>query len=331
MNCIDTPLTVGSLLTAWQWDAPAVVLTVLVGAGYGWAWFAAKRKGADLPGSGRAICFGVVGVGLWLYTGVGALGVYSDTLFWVRALQTLLLLYLVAFGLAAGMPLTVLRGALGETGRARMDRMLNSRLVTGLTFPLVPSAAILLTPWLLYFSPWYESVLRNGLIDATTRIALVCIGFLYFYSRLQADPVPRRYSQAVSLLITVIESLADGILGIVVWLGPILAAGYYAQVGRTWGPSQRMDQTAGAGILWLLGDVLGIPFALMLMRAWSDDERRKAAEVDAELDAVAAHTETAAIRDDSPESGARRSEVAPQTTGLWWESDPQLSQRFRRR
>ncbi|WP_330185545.1 cytochrome c oxidase assembly protein [Nocardia sp. NBC_01503] len=328
---METPLTISSLVTSWRWDTSTVVITVLIGAGYALAWATAKRRGANLPGSGRAICFGVVGLALWLYTGVGALGVYSDTLFWVRALQTLLLLYLVSFGLAAGTPLTVLREALGDTGRARMDRILHSRIVTGLTFPLVPSAAILLTPWLLYFSPWYESVLRNGVIDAVTRIALVCIGFLYFYSRLQADPLPHRYSQAVSLLITVIESLADGILGIVVWLGPILAAGYYAEVGRTWGPSQRMDQTAGAGILWLLGDVLGIPFALMLMRAWSDDEKRKAAEVDAELDAAAARAEPAANRKDSTESAAESAQQAPQSTGLWWENDPQLSQRFRRR
>ncbi|MFB7721156.1 cytochrome c oxidase assembly protein [Nocardia sp. NPDC056100] len=324
---IETPLTVGSLLTSWRWDTSTVVITAVIGAGYLLAWTAARRKGVELPVRGRAICFGVVGLALWLYTGVGALGVYSDTLFWVRALQTLLLLYLVSFGLAAGTPLTVLRGALGEAGRARMDRILNSRLVTGLTFPLVPSAAMLLTPWLLYFSPWYEAVLRNGVIDAVTRIALVGIGFLYFYSRLQADPVPRRYSQAVSLLITVVESLADGILGIVVWLGPILAAGYYAEVGRTWGPSQRMDQTAGAGILWLLGDVLGIPFALMLMRAWSDDEKRKAAQVDAELDAVDAQAEAPANRTDAPAHTAD----APPSTGLWWENDPQLSQRFRRR
>ncbi|MRH90317.1 cytochrome c oxidase assembly protein [Nocardia sp. SYP-A9097] len=328
---MSTPLTVGSLLTSWRWDTSTVVITALIGAGYAWAWLAAKRNGVDLPARGRAICFGVVGLALWLYTGVGALGVYSDTLFWVRALQTLLLLYLVAFGLAAGTPLTVLRGALGEAGQARMDRVLKSRAVTGLTFPLVPSAAMLLTPWLLYFSPWYESVLRNGVIDAVTRIVLVCIGFLYFYSRLQADPVPRKYSQAVSLLITVIESLADGILGIVVWLGPILAADYYREVGRTWGPSLRMDQTAGAGILWLLGDVLGIPFALMLMRAWSDDEKRRAAQVDAELDAADARAEPVVPEDDSAQSGTEAPEPARPGTGLWWENDPQLSQRFRRR
>ncbi|WSJ16775.1 cytochrome c oxidase assembly protein [Nocardia sp. NBC_01327] len=330
MNWIDTPLTMGSLLTSWRWDITTVVITLVIGLGYGLAWFVGRRRGAELPSAGRAACFGLVGLAVWLYTGVGVVGVYSDTLFWVRALQTLLLLYLVAFGLAAGMPFTVLRAALGPKGQERLDRILNSRIVTGLTFPLVPSAAMLLTPWVLYFSPWYESMLRNGTVDAVSRVGFVVIGFVYFYSRLQADPTPRRYPQSISLLITVVESLADGVLGIVVWLGPVLFTDYYQEVGRTWGPSLRMDQTAGAGILWLLGDVLGIPFALMVMRSWADDERRKARQVDAALDAAASTAEqaksTAAENDSTAPAPAQ-----PQTTGLWWENDPQLSERFRRR
>ncbi|MCU1647913.1 MAG: copper resistance protein CopD [Nocardia sp.] len=319
----------GSLLTSWRADIPTVVITLVIGLGYGLAWFVARRRGADLPSPGRAACFGLVGLAVWLYTGIGAVGVYSDTLFWVRALQTLLLLYLVAFGLAAGMPFTVLRAALGAGGQERLDRILNSRFVTGLTFPLVPSAAMLLTPWLVYFTPWYESMLRNGTVDAVSRVAFVVIGFVYFYSRLQADPTPRRYPQSISLLITVVESLADGVLGIVVWLGPVMFTDYYQEVGRTWGPSLRMDQTAGAGILWLLGDVLGIPFALMVMRSWADDERRKARQVDAELDAAAAAPATKPVA--AAAGSAEPAAAQPQTTALWWENDPQLSERFRRR
>jgi len=75
---------------------------------------------------------------------------------------------------------------------------------------------------------------------------------------------------------------------------------------------QRLDQTIGAGVLWILGDVVGLPFVLLLMRALSRDERAHAVEVDAELD-------TAEQTDD---------EAAP--SGLWWENDPQLRERFRR-
>ncbi|WP_405133051.1 cytochrome c oxidase assembly protein [Nocardia sp. NBC_01388] len=117
-----------------------------------------------------------------------------------------------------------------------------------------------------------------------TRILLVAVGFLYFYSRLQVDPVPRRFSQGISLLITIVESPADGLLGIVLWLGTLVAADFYRSLGRSWGASLRTDQTIGAGILWMLGDFLGVVYSMVLMRAFAADERRKAEEVDVELD-----------------------------------------------
>jgi len=40
------------------------------------------------------------------------------------------------------------------------------------------------TPWLLYFTSWYPLVLRNAAVDHLSRLALLLVGFLYFYSRL---------------------------------------------------------------------------------------------------------------------------------------------------
>ena len=158
-------------------------------------------------------------------------------------------------------------------------------------------------------TPWYVASM-TGPLAALTRVVLVVVGFGYFYARLQADPVPRRFSPLMSIGISVVEALADGLLGVVLWLGPLIASDYYASLHRDWGPSQRVDQAIGAGILWILGDVVGIPFVLVLMRALGTDERRKAAEVDAELDAAA-------------------SSGMPSST-LWWENDPQLRDRFDR-
>ena len=161
---------------------------------------------------------------------------------------------------------------------------------------------MLATPWLLYLTPWY-TVSMTGPLAVATRLVFVVVGFGYFYARLQADPVPRRFSPLVSIGISVVESLADGLLGIVLWLGPLVAVDYYASLHRNWGPSPRIDQSIGAGILWIAGDVLSVPFLLVLMRKLGRHERTRAAEVDAELDEQPAST-------------------------LWWESDPQLRDRF---
>lgn len=333
MGWTDTPLAVHSVIAEWRWDTSTVLVTAALAIGYA----RARRRGAinDAAESpGRAWAFGLMGLGVWLLTGVSVIGVYSGTLFWIRALQILLLLYVVPFGLAAGRPVAVLRSGLGPTGRARLDRVLGSAPARILTYPLVPSIAILATPWLVVLTPWYEAVLRHGAVDAATRLLLVTIGFLYFYSRLQTDPVPHRYSQAVSLLITVFESLADGVLGIVLWFGPLVALDYYTEVGRTWGPDLRTDQIIAAGIIWVLGDVLGLPYLLTLMRSWAADERRTAERLDAELDAAERDSPAAAASERTRPAGqvaaAADSVETATPSGLWWENDPVLRARFRR-
>ncbi|ORW87522.1 copper resistance protein CopD [Mycobacterium sp. IEC1808] len=301
------PLTWSALVQSWQLDLASAVAIVLVAAAYAWC----SRRGRNV-GSAQAGCLGA-GVALWALATMSAIGVYAYALFWVRALQVLLLLYVVPFFIAQAKPVTVLRDALGEPGRDRLDRLLASRFARVLAHPLTTSLAMLGTPWLLYLTPWYTASLQNEWVGAPTRILLVAIGFGYFYARLQADPVPRRYSQAISLLITVVEALGDGVLGLVVWQGSLIGAAYYAQLNRSWGPDQRLDQTIGAGVLWILGDLVGWPFVLLLMRALSRDEKAHAVAVDAELDAAEA-TET----------------ESAEPSGLWWENDPQLRERFRR-
>lgn len=305
------PLTAGALVQTWQLDLSSALVIVLVAGAYAWCY----RRGRDSERRvtpAQAMCFGV-GVVLWAVATISAIGAYAYILFWVRALQVLLLLYLVPFFLAQGKPLTVISNALGPDGRDRFDRLLASRVARVCAHPLTTSLAMLATPWLLYLTPWYTAALQNDWIGAPTRILLVIIGFGYFYARLQADPVPRRYSQLISLLITVAETLGDGVLGLVIWQGSLIATAYYAALHRDWGPDQRLDQTIGAGVLWILGDVVGIPFVLLLMRALSRDERARAVEVDAELDTV---------------EQADGDDAAP--SGLWWENDPELRERFRR-
>jgi hypothetical protein len=73
----------------------------------------------------------------------------------------------------------------------------------------------------------------------------------------------------------------------------------------------RVDQSIGAGILWLVGDALGIPFIVVLMRLFSADEKVHADVVDAQLD------------DASEDFGA--------PSALWWDNDAQLRDRMGRR
>jgi cytochrome c oxidase assembly factor CtaG len=315
-------LSVFSVLDSWQWDWSTTLVVAVLGVGYWRGNSAAARVGKGVS-TARMSCFLGVGLGTWVLATMSFVGVYADTLFWVRALQVLMLLLVVPFGLALGKPVTVLRNGGAVTRRERIDAALASRVARLLTYPAVTSLIMLATPWLLYLTPWYRAVLEDESVDMLTHMVLVVVGFAYFYSRVQVDPVPRRYSQVISLVITIAETLGDGVLGVVIWLGPAIAADYYAALGRTWGPSPSTDQTIGAGILWIVADVLGLPFLFVLMRAFRADERRAGARIDVELDALQAESGTRPADLDDP------AEPNPTST-LWWQNDPQLQDRFRR-
>lgn len=295
------PLTLSTAVSSWRLDSVTTVVAVVVVAGY----LIGLRR-STVPAS-RAIPV-ICGLVIWLISASSFIGVYADTLFWVRALQFVLVLMVVPFLLALGMPVTIAREVLGPS---RVDAILATRAARIIASPATTSAAVIVTPWLIYLTGWYSALLQSAALDVATRLLLVVCGFGYFYARLQLDPVPRRFSQGLSLLITIGETLGDGALGVVMWQGGLIAASYYEGLHRLWGPSLRTDQTIGAGVFWVLGDVIGLPFLLVLFNRFRVDETRRATRADEEAD------ERARIE---PE------EVA---TGLWWESDPELRERFR--
>ncbi|OSC27449.1 copper resistance protein CopD [Mycobacterium vulneris] len=318
MRVDPAPLTWDAAAQTWHADLVSAAVVAVLATGYAWCY--RRTRGAERPvRAANAACFGV-GMLVWLLATISALGAYAYVLFWVRALQVLLLLYVVPFFIAQAKPVTAFRDAVGPAGRDRIDRLLATRFARVLLHPATTSVAMLATPWLLYLTPWYTAALQNEWVGVPTRILLVALGFGYFYARLQEDPVPRRYPQSISLLITVAEALGDGVLGLVIWQGSLIGAAYYAGLHRSWGPDPRLDQTIGAGVWWILGDLVGWPFVLLLMRAMSRDEKAHAVAVDAELDEAEARARGA------EGEGAE----TPAPSGLWWENDPQLRERFRR-
>lgn len=341
-------LTLSRAFTAWMVQPFAVVLVLALGVLYALGIRAVRRRGGRWPRS-RALAFYLVGLGTAVLVTMSSVGVYSHVLFSMRAVQVVVLLMVTPLGLALGSPVTLLQRVIPSRRADAVRRVLASRAARALTFPLVTSVLLVVTPFVLYLTSWYEAALRSTALDQLTLLSLAAIGFLYFWTRLQVDPVPRRFPQLLSLLISLVEVIGDGILGLVLWLGPrIVAVDYYTELARHWGPSLRTDQIIGAGVLWILGDLAGLPFLGASLRRMTKEDAEEAAKIDKELDEHIAELEST-----SPTAAARRTGARP--TGLpeestmdrnagtadgmtekpvlmrpWWEDDPVLRERFRR-
>jgi len=311
-------LTLSRAVTSWTLDLP-VLVAILVAAGLYLAGMRRLHRTGQAWPAARPVAFLAGGTGAVVLATMSFLGVYQGVLFWARAVQTVLLLLVAPLFLALGRPLTLLIAARPRLG-GRAEAAVHSRAARILTFPAITAMVLLVVPFLLYFTPWYEAGLRSDLVRELTYAALMVPGLVFFWTLLRVDPVPKAYPYLVSLWVTGAEVVGDAALGLAIIADEHLIAGaYYQALGRPWGPSLRADQVIGGGALWILGDLVGLPFlAAMLIQMIKEDEQ-EAVQVDAELDASAAAAQQAGV---TPAAAA--------SSQPWWQNDPRFTGRFRR-
>jgi len=303
-------LTVARAFTEWTLDPWALGLVLLLAGLYLSGARRARRSGTAWP-AGRTVAFCGLGLGFWVIATMSWVGVYQPILFWVRAVQTILMLLAIPLFFAMGKPLTLLIASLPRAG-PRVEAGIRSRVAKALTFPAVTTAVLVIVPFVLYFTPWYEAGFHSVAVRELTYLALMVPGFVFFWTLLRVDPVPRTYPYLVALWVTGVEVVGDAVLGLaVIAYQGLIAGAYYHALARPWGPSLRTDQVLGGGALWILGDIVGLPFlAAQLIQMIREDES-EAAAIDAELDA--------------------REQEAPADSPAdrpWWESDPRFVGRF---
>jgi cytochrome c oxidase assembly factor CtaG len=316
-------LTVTRALTEWTLDPWMLVLIVLLGGGY---LAGVRRVRARTPRDdkdhaapwpvARPIWFCGLGLGFLIIATMSWAGVYQSVLLYPRAVQTVLLVLVVPLFLALGRPLTLFAAVFPRAG-ARLEAVIRCRPVRILTFPAITTFALVAVPFVMYFTSWYTAVFHSTTLRELTYLVLMVPGYVFFWTLLRVDPVPKEYSYAVSMWITGAEVIGDAFFGIAVIADQnLIGAGYFHALARPWGPTLATDQVIAGGVLWILGDLVGLPFlAAQLIHMMREDES-DAARIDAELDARQA-------QDDLSDHNE------PQEPQLWWETDPRFTTRFK--
>jgi cytochrome c oxidase assembly factor CtaG len=198
----------------------------------------------------------------------------------------------------------------------------------------------------MYFTSWYTHAFTSGTVRELTYLVLMAPGYVFFWTLLRVDPVPREYPYGVAMWITAAEVVGDAFFGIAIIADQtILAAPHYRAVGYPYGPSLATSQVLGGGIIWILGDFVGLPFLAVQLIQMMRADKQEAAEIDAELDARdAARAAARAAKSgdavgavgspgespDVPVPAALAAEEAEEADRPWWESDSRLTDRFKR-
>lgn len=313
VNLAVPPVTIGALLGHWQPDVAGVVVVFVAASLYASGVVVVRRRGEAWP-VGRTLT-SMLGLALVLVATAGGVGVYARVLFWMYTVQALVLLVGAPLLIAVGRPLELVAAVRRRPARGRVVELLSN--------PLLGPAALPVLTFLLFFTPVLDASLRSSPVGAAVRLVLFAAG-LVFALPLIGDSAPRTsLAVALAAFVGFFELLADAVPGIVLRLHSTLLTTFYAELHRPWGPSPLIDQQDGGSILWIVAEVVDLPFLALIVLQWIRADQREAALIDARLDAAAPSgglPEAGPVTADSAEPG----QEAPAKDRPWWETDARV-------
>jgi cytochrome c oxidase assembly factor CtaG len=309
------PLTLTGAFTQWVADPPVIAVVVVLLAVYLAGVRRVRRRGQAWA-TGRVVAFSGLGIGFGVIATMSWVGVYQGYLFYARATQTVLLVLVAPLFLAMGRPITLATASFpGAAGR--IEAVIGSRVAKALTFPGITALALVGVPMVMYFTSWYTAVFHSGTIRELTYLALMAPGFVFFWTLLRVDPVPKAYSYGISMWITAAEVVGDAFFGIAIIADTnLIGRDWYGALSEPWRSGLATKQVIGGGVIWILGDLVGLPFLAAQLIQLMREDRDEAVAIDAELDARDA-------------ARAAQPAAEPEPDRPWWEDDPRFTGRFK--
>ena len=308
------PISLRSVFTdLWpDWFGLLVGVAVVVG------YVVLRRRLTEPWTRGRDVLF-TIGMVLWFYAVAGFPQARSGQLMWVWTTQQLLLFLIVPIFVVAGQPLALLRRTRGE--RSLVLRAFTSPPVRVVGNPLIGPLLVPVVCFALFFTPIGNIAASGVVAGGLLHLLLLGLGALVALPLVDTDD--RRTSLAIGLSLGVglIELILDAFPGIVLRFHTHLVMPYFGTDRPPWSPDWRPDQQLSGSILWVLAELLDLPFLILAATRWTRADAKEAAAVDAALEVKRQALRPAEDADDPN---------APVLDRPWWEDDAELRGRFSR-
>lgn len=278
------PLTPLRLLTEWSTDWWIALGIAIPGILYTAGLVVLRRRGDRWP-VGRSLAFLVGGLGSALLATMSGLGSYDTVLLSVHVVQHMMLTMVVPLFLALGAPATLALRTLPARPRTALLALLHSRLARVITFTPVAFTLFVVTPFVLYYSSFYELTLRSAFWHAFLHLHFVTVGSLLMWPLVGVDPMPGRIAFPFRLLVLFLMLPFHAILGVSIMSAEVLIAeDWYLAFDRAWSPSPLEDQYVAGAIMWGSGDVTAVLILAALFVQWVRSSQREARQTDRRLD-----------------------------------------------
>lgn len=303
-----------SVVTAWTVEPVAIAVAAVTGTWYAWA--ARDRRPPHGWPRRRWVAF-TAGIVAFVWTTSGFPGAYADRLFFMWTVQHLTLLLVVPFLLLLGAPVEL---AATRAPRGLIVRLLRTRIVRLMSSPLIGPALIPLLSAVLFFGPVAGWSITTKPFGWSLHLLVVAVGAVVMLPVLGVERPKNSLAAGVAMGVGTFELVLDVVPGALLRVRNDLATAWFdARAAAPWLPRPLDDQRLAASTLLVVGELVAVPFIVLVFRQWVRADARDAAEVDVVLEAERAlHGPQ-----DVPEEMVN--------DPPWWLSDPAVQQWLRRR
>lgn len=269
----------------WLWIAVAVfgLVTYALGVrkvlrrGDSWSWF-------------RSVNW-VVGLAVLTYVTSGPPSVYGRVLFSAHMVDHMALTMVAPIFLVLGAPVTLaLRALTARRDSSRGPRewllvFVHSKFSQLVTHPLFAAANFVGSIVLFYYSDAFGYAMRDHVGHELMNLHFALTGYIFVLTMIGTDPLPRRAPYPMRLLLLLATMGFHAFFGVAIMGGTgLLAADYFGNLGRTWGPSALLDQQMGGAVAWGIGEVPTVLVAIGVAVMWSRSDARESKRTDRAAD-----------------------------------------------
>ncbi|MDQ0676620.1 cytochrome c oxidase assembly factor CtaG/putative copper export protein [Arthrobacter pascens] len=233
----------------------------------------------------------VMGLVVLTYITSGPPSVYGRVLFSAHMVDHMALTMVAPIFLVLGAPVTLALRALparGDGSRGLREWLLvfvHSKFSQLVTHPLFAAANFAGSIVLFYNSEAFGFAMREHVGHELMNLHFALTGYIFVLSMIGTDPLPRRAPYPMRLVILLATMGFHAFFGVAIMGGTgLLAADYFGNLGRTWGPSALLDQQMGGAVAWGIGEVPTLLVAIGVAVMWSRSDERETRRTDRAAD-----------------------------------------------
>ncbi len=271
------PFTWSEAASNWQFAPIVTGFTVVLAAGVAYLWgaFRVRKRHPRRPWPlGRTILFllGLLAINVATQSGIGT---YDDTLFWDHMIQHLLLLMVAPPLLVSGMPVTLLLHASRNPVHAWVIRIIRSKPVVWITWPVVGIVAYAATVVGTHLTNFMNLVVQHDGVHEAEHVLYLAVGYLYFLPLIGKEPIKWKVSYPMRLFLLFLAMPVDAFTGVV--LGSYQTYPFVAMEPRNWGPTALNDLHQGGAVMWIGGAAIMFAVIMVTFFSWTREPRSSAA------------------------------------------------------